>query len=198
MLERRDFLKVLALVGADFSFHSALGSVPRTAVGLPDKPEPPGRIPNEYSLLLPGEKEGLAAVPVISGIGNGALTATIGTNRATLRPGDALEGWRLITIVGINGVATAVFEKHVTHRGAIVYVTEQRGVIALIPKYIGSLSKIRPRPINPPHGVKLIRPAHYVPGPDTAGKYLLDSQEDPSYENVAALGAEYIGWTLVA
>src|SRR6185437_11886997 len=48
------------------------------------------------------------------------------------------------------------------------------------------------------HGVKLTRPSHYVPGPDTVGNYLLASREDPSYENVAALGAEYIGWTLVA
>ena len=198
MLERRDFLKVLALIGADFSFHSALGSVPHRAAGLRDEAESPGRIPNEYSLLLPGEKEALAAVPVVSGIGDGALTATMGNNRATLRPGDALEGWHLLTIAGINGVETAVFEKHVTHRGAIVYVTEQRGVIAFIPKYIGNLSKIRPRPINPPPGVKLTRPVHYVPGPDTAGEHLLKSSEDPSYENVAALGAEYIGWTLVA
>src|SRR6185312_4122617 len=108
------------------------------------------------------------------------LTATVGDNRATLRPGDALEGWRLLTIVGINGVATAVFERHVTHRGAIIYVTEQRGVIALLPKYIGSLSKIRPRPINARRGFQLTRPAHYVPGPDTAGEHLLKSSEDPS------------------
>ncbi len=37
-----------------------------------------------------------------------------------------------------------------------------------------------------------------VPGPDTAGAYILNSNEDPCYENVAALGPEYIGWSLVA
>ena len=198
VLERRDFLKVLALVGADFGFHSALGSVPHPAAGLRNESGPPGRIANEYSLLLPGEKEALAAVPVVSGIGDGALTATAGDNHATLRPGDVLEGWRLLTIAGINGVETAIFEKHVTHRGAIAYVTERQGVIALVPKYIGSLSKIRPRPINAPNGFQLTRPAHYVPGPDTVGEHLLKSPEDPCFENVAALGAEYIGWTLVA
>jgi hypothetical protein len=194
VLERRDFLKLLALAGAEFSFHPAYGLMPEShgESGFP------GRIPNEYSLLMPGEKEALLAPPVISGIQHLTLTATIGKNQAVLRPGEALDGWRLITMAEMNGVATAIFEKHVTHRGAIAYVTERQGVIARIPKYIGSLSKIRPRPINPSRGVKLTRPAHYVPGPDTVGNYLLASREDPSYENVAALGAEYIGWTLVA
>lgn len=198
MLERRDFLKLLALIGADFSTHSALGLMSHPATGHSKEPGPPGKIPNEYSLLLPGEREALAAVPTISGIRDGALTATVGSNHSILRPGDALAGWHLLTIADINGVATAVFEKHVAYRGAIAYVTEQRGTIAIVPKYIGDLSKIRPRPINAPQEVKLTRSAHYVPGPDTSGEYLLKSSEDPCYENVAALGAEYIGWTLVA
>lgn len=194
MLERRDFLKLLALAGAEFSFHQAYGLMPESHDGSGS----PARIPNEYSLLMPGEKEALLAPPAISDIKHLTLTATVGKNQAALRPGEALDGWRLITIVSINGVETAIFEKHVTHRGAIAYVTERQGVIARIPKYIGSLSKIRPRPTGTSRGVKLTRPSHYVPGPDTVGKYLLNSREDPSYENVAALGAEYIGWTLVA
>jgi hypothetical protein len=36
------------------------------------------------------------------------------------------------------------------------------------------------------------------PGPDVTGEYILNSSEDPCYENIAALGAEYIGWSLVA
>lgn len=158
----------------------------------------PGRILNEYSLFLPGEEEALRAVPKVSAIGHGGLTAKLGASSVALHPGEVLDGWRLITITGMNGVETAVFEKHVTHRGAIAYVTEEQGLIAWIPKYIGSLAQIRPRATNTPHGVKLERASHYVPGPDVTGLYLLNSSEDPCYENVAALGAEYIGWTLVA
>ena len=36
------------------------------------------------------------------------------------------------------------------------------------------------------------------PGPTEPGNYILNSNEDPCYENVAALGAEYIGYTLAA
>lgn len=198
MLERRDFLKLLALVGADLGVRSSLGATTRAAREAGHAPGKPGRIPNEYSLLLPGEQEALAEVPAISGVRNGQLTATLRSSHSVLRPGDALAGWRLLTVAEINGVDTAVFEKHVTHRGTIVYVTEQRGAIAVVPKYIGDLSKIRPRPIDASGGVKLTRPAHYVPGPDVCGDYLLKSSEDPCYENVAALGAEYIGWALVA
>ena len=46
--------------------------------------------------------------------------------------------------------------------------------------------------------MKLERPQQYVPGPDVCGDYILNSDEDPCYENVAALGPELIGWTLVA
>ncbi|MGH9586720.1 MAG: hypothetical protein ACRD3F_07180 [Acidobacteriaceae bacterium] len=197
VIERRDFLKLLALAGAEFSLHPAYGLTPGHSAGSTPESASPGHVPNEYSLLLPGERAALSKAPSISSIQHGALTATAGSSHAVLRLGDALNGWRLITIVDINGVATAVFEKHVTHRGAIAYVTERQGTIAHIPKYVGSLSKIRPRPTNTP-GVKLTRSAHYVPGPDVAGNYLLNSSEDPRFENVAALGAEYIGWTLVA
>ena len=67
-----------------------------------------------------------------------------------------------------------------------------------IPKYIGDISRVRPRPTNTSHGVRFERTAQYIPGPDIPGMYILNSAEDPCYENVAALGAEYIGWTLVA
>jgi hypothetical protein len=46
--------------------------------------------------------------------------------------------------------------------------------------------------------VKLERPLRVSQAPDVAGGYILKSNEDPCYENVAALGAEFIGWTLVA
>ena len=198
MLERRDFLKLLAITGAGCTFHPALDLFAENPAALPKNNYTPGRILNDYSLLLPGEEEALRAVPSVTAISYNGLTARLGARTVTLQPGEVLEGWRLITIVGMNGVQTAVFEKHVTHRGAIAYVTERQGTIAWIPKYIGSVAQIRPRQTNTPHGVKLERASHYVPGPDVTGLYLLNSSEDPSYENVAALGAEYIGWTLVA
>ena len=196
-LERRDFLKFLAGIGAVSVIE------PEAAFGFAGKAPlrpgsySPGRIPNEYSLFLPGEKEALSIAPSITSMQNGAVSAKLGQHSATLRFGEMLEGWKLLAVVDMNGVETAVFEKHVTHRGAIAYVTIGEGTIALIPKQIGDLSKIRPRPINTPDGVKLERAAHFVPGPDTTGLYILNSADDPSYENIAALGPEYVGWTLV-
>src|SRR5450631_4041511 len=198
LLERRDFLKLLVIAGAG----SALD--PTLSFGLDAKSSrtpgsyAAGRIPNEYSLFLAGEKEALRQAPSVSAIAEGGLVAKLGSHSSRMRAGDLLEGWRLLTIVGMNGVETAVFEKHVTHRGAIVYVTQGEGLIAYIPKQIGDLSKIRPRPTNTSDGVRLERAPHYIPRPDAAGLYILNSSDDPSYENVAALGAEYIGWTLVA
>ena len=198
MLERRQFLKLLAITGAGCAVDPAFAFSTR-GDQLPAQPGyTPGRIPNEYSLFLLGEQASLKTAPSVSNIKGGVLTVTHGGQSATLRPGEALDGWQLLTIGGMNGVETAVFEKHVTHRGAIAYVTEQRGLIAYIPKYIGDISKVRPRPTNTSNGVRFQRGEQYVPGPDIPGMYILNSAEDPSYENVAALGAEYIGWTLVA
>jgi hypothetical protein len=198
LFKRREFLKLLAAIGAGSATHPVFGCIFDPASSLPKGQYSPGRIPNEFSLLLAGDEEALKSIPVVSGIQSGELTAKAGSRSASLHPGDILNGWQLLTIADINGVTTAVFEKHVMHRGAIAYVTEQQGTIAWIPKYIGDISKVRPRPTNTPHGIKLERTAYYAPGPDVTGLYLLNSSEDPCYENVAALGAEYIGWTLVS
>jgi hypothetical protein len=152
----------------------------------------PGRIPNEYSLFLPGEREALQSPPLVASIH--AQSVTLHSTQKLLRVGESSDGWKLMAIFGLNGASTAVFEKHVTHRGAIAYVTVEEGVIANIPALIGQLSRIRPRPTNTPK-VRFERTTQYTPGPDIAGNYILDSNEDPSYENVAALGPEYIGWT---
>ena len=194
-LERRDFLKLLASIGA-FSVMDPVAF----AGNAPLKPGAysPGRIPNEYALFLPGEKEALRIAPSVTAIQNGVATAKLGVHSATLHAGESLDGWKLLALVNMNGVETAVFEKHVTHRGAIAYVTIAEGTIAMVPKHVGDLSKVRPRPTSTPDGVRLERPAHFVPGPDVTGLYILNSAEDPSYENIAALGPEYIGWTLVA
>jgi len=158
----------------------------------------PRRIPNEYTLFLPDERETLRDSPRVDFFEGDAVKTRHGQETRLMKTGDMIGGWELVAIVPwLNGIATAVFEKHVTHRGAIAYVTTQ-GEIAHIPKLVGDLSKIRPRPINPPPDLSFERPAHYVPAPDRLGNYILNSNEDPSYENVAALGPELIGWTLVA
>ncbi|HUX68119.1 MAG TPA: hypothetical protein VMV31_11590 [Terriglobales bacterium] len=138
----------------------------------------PGRIANEYSLWLAGEREALAQAPAY------AAGRAVGTERG---------GWRLVAELAEG---TQVYEKHATHQGVIVYVNAG-GEVARIPKGIGDLGKIRPRPTATPH-IKIERPARYVAGPDAASEYILGSNEDPCYENVAALGAELVGWTLVA
>ncbi|MGH9433047.1 MAG: hypothetical protein ACRD3T_16055 [Terriglobia bacterium] len=158
----------------------------------------PARIVNEYSLFLPGEREALAVAPQVIAITAGDVRAKLGSQERTLQVGEEIGGWQLLAILpSLNGTATAVFEKHVTHQGAIVYATEM-GEIGRIPKRIGDLSKIRPRPITAPPEARLERPRQYVPGPDKWGDYILNSNEDPCFENVAALGEELIGWTLVA
>ena len=163
---------------------------------LPSGTYRPGRIENEYSLFLPGEREALAEVPQVRKLSSGGIEAMIDGNWRELAIDQRLSGWQLLFVGSINGVSTAVFEKRVTHQGAIAYVTELGGTIALIPKQVGELEHIRPRPTSTPHGVELSRTQ--LPGPDVTGDYLLRSTEDPCYENVAALGAEYIGWSLVA
>lgn len=197
-MDRRDFLKILSAAGFSVSLTPEAFPFSPDESALPKSPYHPGRIENEYSLLLPGEREALATLPVAKEIDRDFVVANHGRKEDSLNIGQSIEGWVLLCIGDINGVTTAVFEKHVTHRGVIAYVTERGGTIARIPKYVGDLSKIRPRLTNTPHGIKLERPQKMVPGPDTPGEYILHSEEDPSYENVAALGEEYIGWSLVA
>ena len=195
--ERRTFIKLLAAAGLSSTFDTASLNAELRHL-LQNGNYTPGRIVNEYSHFLPGEKEALARVPAVTEISGVSLNARTGEHSATLSPGETIDGWRLLAIADINGSLTAVFEKHVTHRGAIAYVTPAEGTIALMPKLVGDLAMIRPRAIDTSGGVRLERHARYTPGPDVAGEYILNSNEDPCYENVAALGPEYIGWTLVA
>ncbi len=163
----------------------------------------PGRIPNEYVLLLPGEAEALAGAPAVRGFQPDSVIATPAAVAAAaaprrLRVGEEVDGWRLVALIpALEGAPAAVFEKHVSHRGAIVYAGE-RGEFARIPKGIGDLANIRPRPINAAAGARFERQAAFPAQPDAPGEYILGSDEDPCYENVAALGEELIGWTLVA
>lgn len=206
-MDRRTFLQLLSAAGLAPSLAPIEAELFGADLPLPRRPYKPGRIVNEYSLFLPGEKEALAHPPSVSGIGTGTSHAEAGTRGLLaagasaprrIHIGENYDGWQLVAIAEINGVDTAIFEKHVTHRGAIAYVTERGGTIALIPKQVGNLANIRPRPINNPQGIQFQRAAHFEKGPDVPGNYILNSDEDPCYENVAALGPEYIGWSLVA
>ncbi len=162
------------------------------------KPHRAARIVNEYTEFLPGEREALSRPPSITAADSVAVRLHAPSGSRALSIGETEDGWRLLTVVDMNGISTAVFEKHVTHRGAIAFVTVDRGTIALSPKGIGDLAQIRPRSIAAPAEAQLRRPRHYTPAPDLPGDYILNSSDDPCYENVAALGPEFIGWTLVA
>ena len=204
-MERRLFLKYLTAL-APVAGAGNLGAQRQPGASAShDAPQAtagkyrPGRITNEYSLFLPGEREVLQKTPKVLAIDGETVRAQHEGVSRTLKVSEAVNGWQLVAVLPwLNGVPTAVFEKHVTHQGAIAYVTEQ-GEIAHIPKRVGDLSKIRPRPVNPPEKLgEIKRPREYVPGPDVYGNYILESNEDPCYENVAALAPEFIGWTLVA
>ena len=194
-LNRRTFLQGLAAAGAlEFTRLTPVARAIAEGRRIPSGSETgyaPGRIVNEYSLFLPGEREALSTPPLVSSMD--AQGVTLRSSREALRTGERADGWKLMAILGLNGASTAVFEKHVTHRGAIAYVTVEQGIIASIPTLIGQLSRIRPRPTNTAR-VRFERTTQYTPGPDVPGNYILDSNEDPCYENVAALGPEYIGW----
>ena len=185
-MKRRSFLK-----GAAGSYFAASAHAQSSASpSLPKSNYRPGRIENHYSLFLDGEREALAQKLSVAFHDDHSLTATLAGSSRSLKPGESIGGWQLLAVAQVNGTATAVFEKHVTHQGAIVYVTESEGEILRVPKHIGQLSSVAPRPTNTPHGIRFTRPAPYVPGPDRLGNYILNSAEDPCYENVAALGAE--------
>ena len=197
-LERRAFLKLLGATGLTSAIDTTRALDTKSGPALPQGKYLPGKIPNEYSLFLPGEQEALQSPPAVIQFSDSNVLAKAGAQSIQLQIGEQIDGWRLLHMSEINGTVTAVFEKHVTHRGAIAYVTEQGGTIALIPKQIGDISKIRPRPTDSPDGIRLERSYKEGPQPDLVGQYILQSAEDPSYENVSALGAEYIGYTLVA
>lgn len=218
MIDRRRFLKWAAASAAAIPagvFRAALATEPDSSPNAPQAPSDlenqakassprsyaPRRIPNEYSLLLPREAEALTHTPSVADIQSESVLASASAKSAAqrrMRVGDELDGWRLVALLPwLNGAPAAVFEKHVTHRGVIVYVSES-GELERIPKGIGDLASIRPRPINAEQGREFIRHATFPAQPDAPGDYILNSAEDPCYENVAALGAELIGWTLVA
>ncbi len=200
-MKRRSFLKgVAASLPAGVILGSAAAEQISDTSKAPQGSYRPGGIVNEFTCFLPGERDLLNQPieirhPHLDFLG---VEARVAGEQRAVRIGQTIQGWKLLAVLPWhNGLPTAVFEKHVTHQGLIVYVNEE-GEIARIPKQIGDLSKIKPRSTNAKHGMKFARPAKFTPGPDHLGQYILNSVEDPCYENIAALGPEYVGWTLVS
>ena len=192
-MERRSFFKLLAAAGLG----SHLDAHPLFAAPAPGSYQA-AAIPNLYYRFLPGEREALATPPVVTAIASGIVHLGTGATARTLEAGASTDGWALLTVVDMNGVPTAVFEKRATYRGTIAFVTADRGAIASIPTFIGDLATIAPRPVAAPADKQLRRTRTWVAGPDLPGQYLLDAAGDPTWETVAALGPEFLGWTLVA
>src|SRR5579875_2897458 len=134
-MQRRAFLKG----AASLSGLAVAAKLPGQALDAP-APPPPGaplpRIPNEYTLWLPGEEASLQTTP----------------------PGN---GWRALATLADG---TEVYEKRVTHQGILLYRRDGRD-LARIPLGVGQLQSIRPRPVKP-SPARIQRPRQYVPGPD--------------------------------
>lgn len=193
MLNRRIFLKLLASAGA-----ASYGDAARAFDRNSKSSYTAAAITNDYYRFLPGERESLEKPPILIEIDTrGAVLGRDGKH-VNLMIGEMTDGWALLTTVEMNGVRTAVFEKRTSYRGSIIYVTIDRGVIAQIRTFIGDIANIRPRPVRAPSQKRLHREKSWVNGPDVAGDYILDADGDPSWESVAALGEEFIGWGLVS
>jgi len=190
-MERRSFFKLLAAAG----LATQAEMIPLFAAATAPGTYRAAAIPNDYYRFLPGEREALAEAPSATAIVSGIVHLAGGSRH--IEAGATEDGWLLVTVLEINGTATAVFEKRVTHRGAIAYVTADRGTIAILPTFIGDIATITPRPVAAPADKQLRRTRNWVPGPDLPGQYILEAAGDPTWETVAALGSEYIGWTLV-
>jgi hypothetical protein len=198
-MKRRSFIQAIASTFPAKVLSRVMSAQSLSAASFPDGNYQAGRILNEYTALLPGEKELLGEMIEVRGINSELQAVDVSLpEKRTLSVGHSVHGWKLLAILPWhNGAPTAVLEKHVTHRGALAFVSADRE-LARIPKYVGNLRKIRPRQTDTPHGIKFERPAKFVPGPDKLGEYILQSSEDPCFENVAALGREYTGWTLIS
>jgi len=199
-MKRRSLMKGLALMLPGASVFPRVGLGSFLARGSASASQPLDRIANEFTLLLPGEKEMLDQPVHVTRIALelASIDFEVGGVSKTLKVGETAEGWKLLTIIPLsNGAQVAVLEKHATHQGVVVFLTTQRELTRM-PKQVGDLSKIKPRLADAPHEAKFKRPKHMHPAPDQLGDLILSSNEDPCYENVAALGPEYAGWTLVS
>src|SRR5690348_17030065 len=115
-MKRRTFLKRAVSVPA-LGATASLTAQTNANSSLPQsKPEErlghynPGRIPNEFNLLLPGEREALRNSPRVKSIDERSVTASLNSETKTLKTGEAIGGWQLVAVLPwLNGVSTAVF-----------------------------------------------------------------------------------------
>ena len=143
-MKRRSLIKgLLALPGAAALPGARLGGL--FALGA-EKPHLE-RIHNEFTLLLPGEKEMLEQ-PIRANrisLESASIDLQVGAASKTIKVGESAQGWKLLTIVPWhNGFPVAVLEKHATHQGVIAFLTPERELTRM-PKQIGDLSQIKPR-----------------------------------------------------
>ena len=192
-MDRRMFMKLLACTGAASHANTSWAFDPHAKAGYAA-----ASIPNDYYRFLPGERESLQKVPAIQSVSGGSVMLRDPGSRSPLAPGEAVDGWTLLTTVDMNGTPTAVLEKRTSYRGSIAYVTVDQGVIAQIPTFLGDIANVRPRAVTAPPEKRLKRGKGWRNGPDVAGDYILQATGDPSWESVAAVGEEFIGWGLVA
>src|SRR5271157_3502775 len=117
-MKRRAFLQHTVAAPAYAGLAAcALGEEVRGASGLPTGRYTPGRIVNEYNLLLSGEREELKNSPRVVSFGGAKATVRWGNDKKTMAVGEMIGGWQLVAILPwLNGTPTAVFEKHVTHQ----------------------------------------------------------------------------------
>jgi len=109
-LDRRQFVEMLTALG--------VASLSGTAIVWGDERSTakhvgshiPGRIENEYTLFLLGEREALSTPPMVSAITQDQVTVHSGSQSLAMHLNDWLSGWRLLAIVQLKGVETAVFE----------------------------------------------------------------------------------------
>src|ERR1700761_7269719 len=94
LIERRNFLKLIGMTGLGSALPfdlEAEGVFSQNAPNHRSAGGVPGRIPNEYSLYLSGEKEALEAVPAVSNVVGGSVDIKLGSKTATLRLGESFD-----------------------------------------------------------------------------------------------------------
>src|SRR5579872_3569667 len=104
-MKRRSFLKRAAAAPALAALAPhGLNSAPAPAASLPAGKYTPGRIVNEYNLLLPGEREALRNSPRVLSFSDGKVSARMGSESKTLAVGESHSGWQLVAILPwLNG-----------------------------------------------------------------------------------------------
>ena len=118
-VDRRQFLQLLGAAGIAMQLPLAgRAAAAQGGAQLLAGAYQPGRIQNEYSLFLPGEREALAQLPQVRKLIPAGLEATLDGSWSKLSILQKLKGWQLLFVGDMNGVATAVFEKRVTPPGS--------------------------------------------------------------------------------